>query len=105
MADQGNDERMAAPAAVLYDGDQELDVPVESWLHAMKAIIAKDQEDAFLQQCGKLPPEQLMLLTSPELVNLMKSFIEDKKLFTFSIEAMEIMTSPPHKRCWPRNDM
>jgi hypothetical protein len=105
MTDKENDGPRRAPAAVLYQGSNDLDVPVESWLHAMKAIVAKDQEDAFLQECSKLPREKLMLQTSPELANLLKSFFEEKQLYVFSIEAMEIMTSPPHKRCWPRDEM
>jgi hypothetical protein len=96
----------SAPAAVLYQGKAPLDVPIESFLHAMKAILARDGgEEAFLQKCQALTREQGMLLTSPELVNTIKTVFEEQKLYTFSTEAMEIMTSPPHKRCWPRNDI
>lgn len=94
-----------APKAVLYSGQAPLDVPIDSFLHAMKAILERGGEEAFLQKCESLTPEQGMLLTSPELVNLIKAFFEEQKLYTFSQQAMEIMTSPPHKRCWPRNDI
>jgi hypothetical protein len=99
------EEPETAPRSVLYAGTAPLDVPIDSFLHAMKAILLSEGEEAFLARCKSLTPEQGMLLTSPELVNLIKIFFEDHKLFQFSTLAMEIMTSPPHKRCWPRADI
>jgi len=103
MTDETPKGPLDAPKAVLYSGQVPLDVPIDTFLHAMKAILERGGEDAFLQKCKSLTPEQGMLLTSPELVNLIKSFFEEKTLYTYSTQAMEIMTSPPHKRCWPRN--
>lgn len=103
MTDETSKGPVEAPKAVLYSGQVPLDVPIDTFLHAIKVILERGGEDAFLQKCKSLSAQQGMLLTSPELVNLIKSFFEEQKLYSFSTQAMEIMTSPPHKRCWPRN--
>jgi hypothetical protein len=102
MAEETSDGAPIKPQAVLYNGSAPLDVPIDAFLHAMKAIVLREAEGAFLKKCQTLTLEQQNLLTSPQLVNLIKSFFEESELYTFSTEALEIMTSPPHKRCWPR---
>jgi hypothetical protein len=95
MADQSK------PQAVLYQGSEPLQVPIDTILHAMKAILLGRKEEEFLANC--LPLEDRgNLLVQPALANLVKTFIQENELFTLSPEALEIMTSPPHKRCWPR---
>jgi hypothetical protein len=102
MTEETNDGAPIKPKAVPYNGNVPLDVPIETFFHAMKAIVIREAEGAFLEKCQTLTQEQQNLLTSPQLANLIKSFFEEKELYTFSTEALEIMTSPPHKRCWPR---
>jgi hypothetical protein len=87
--------------AVLYQGNAPLEVPIESVLHAMKVILTTG-EAPFIERCKALPESQQTILMEAGLANAIKSFIEEHKLYALSTEAMEIMTSPPHKRCWPR---
>jgi hypothetical protein len=109
MADDGSDKNSATDGnpgqmnlkAVLYQGTAPLDVPIESILHAMKVILTTGETE-FIAKCKALPQSQQSVLMEAGLANVIKSFIEEHKLYTLSTEAMEIMTSPPHKRCWPR---